>query len=224
MKIAELAERIVRAVSGGKATNEGSIDYAYIESMLPKWRRRAISIVYNGDRETAGNKMVAPDWMQSVTLTIPASQRLSTNQNIYTECECPAPLRLNVEGDGFIFFGDAQDTVGFTRIQSMSYAADLVRRGDLNKDEIGYVLVGKKARFYGNKQLENVTIEGILDNPLDDPNFDIDNDEYPVDEDTIEVMERIAFRELAPIMGVPEDLINDGVDTKDRRINKTNAV
>jgi hypothetical protein len=79
-------------------------------------------------------------------------------------------------------------------------------------------------RFYGNKQLETFTIQAILSNPLDDPDFDIDNDPYPVSEDVISVMERIAMGELLQEQNTPEDLTNDGVDTKDRRVNKANIV
>lgn len=97
-------------------------------------------------------------------------------------------------------------------------------RGDLTEEVIGFIVLGTDIRFYGNKQLENFTIQAILSNPLDDPNFDIDNDQYPVSEDVISVMERIAMQELLQEQNIPEDLINDGVDTKDRRVNKANIV
>jgi hypothetical protein len=42
MLLDEITERIVRACQGGKAKDESQIDYAYIESKVPKWRQAAI--------------------------------------------------------------------------------------------------------------------------------------------------------------------------------------
>lgn len=221
MNLAEVTERMVRAANGGKAKNEG-VSYPYVESLVPKYRQRAILIVYNGSREFAANKFIPNEWLQQFTLTIPIEQNTDTSKN-FLEIECPSPASLNVSEDGCIFTGDDDKSVGFKRIKSVSYASDLNNRGDLNQGQIGYVLVGNKIRFYGNKQLRSVDFAWVLNDPLDMPNFDIDG-EYPVNETVIEVMETIARAELSQIMGAPEDLVKDGVDTKDRRVNKANVV
>lgn len=220
MNLAEITERFVRAVNGGKAKNEG-ISYPYIESLVPKYRQRAILIAYNGSREFAGNRFIPNEWYQSFTLEIPLIQNTDTTKN-YLEIDCPSPARLNSSEDGCIFTGDNDLTIGFTRIASISYASDLTKRGDLNQDQIGYVLVGNKIRFYGNKQLRSAGCNWVMNDPLDVADFDIDGD-YPVSEDVIEIMESLARAELGQIMGMPEDLIKDGTDTKDRRINKANV-
>lgn len=218
MILAEITERIIRAVFGGKAKNEG-VDYAYIESMIPKWRQRAILIVYNGSREFAGNKYISPEWLQTFKIDVPASELLPSNTNTYLTINCPSILRLNTMQDGLIFFGDGEDMINFRRIRSTAYASDLIIRGDLNQNVIGYVKNGDDIYIFGNKQLESVTLHTVLSNPLDAPNFNIDTDDFPVSEDVIEVMERIATAELMPELSIPEDLIKDGVDTKDRRPN-----
>jgi hypothetical protein len=222
--LSELTERIVRHVFGGKAKNESQVDYAYIESMVPKWRQQGISISYNGSRDVAGNKFIAPEWIQTTQLAIPQSERNTTNLNIFLTVDCPPMIRLNVEGDGALFVGNSATTTGFSRIKSVSYASDLVRRGDLNKEKIGYVLLKNQMRLYGDKQLRTVDLESVFADPLDCTDFNIDTDPYPVSEDVIALMERIAQAELTPEMNGPEDLINDGVDTKDRRVNKANAI
>lgn len=222
MLLDEITERIVRACQGGKAKDETEIDFEYVESKVPKWRQSAISILYNGSREQAANSYIPPDWYQTVTISIPNNQ--SNNSKSYITATVPSVIRINSNTDGFVFVGDDDDTVNFIRISSPSYASDLMSRGDLTEEVIGFIVLGTDIRFYGNKQLENFTIQAILSNPLDDPNFDIDNDQYPVSEDVISVMERIAMQELLQEQNIPEDLINDGVDTKDRRVNKANIV
>lgn len=222
MLLDEITERIVRACQGGKAKDETEIDFEYVESKVPKWRQSAISILYNGSREQAANSYISPDWYQTVTISIPNNQ--SNNSKSYITATVPSVVRINSNTDGFVFVGDDDDTVNFIRISSPSYASDLMSRGDLTEEVIGFIVLGTDIRFYGNKQLENFTIQAILSNPLDDPNFDIDNDQYPVSEDVISVMERIAMQELLQEQNITEDLINDGVDTKDRRVNKANIV
>ena len=222
MLLENITERIVRACQGGKAKDEAQIDYTYVESKCPKWRQSAMSILYNGSKEQAANGFISPDWYQTITISVPSGQ--SNNNKSYIKATVPSVIRINSNTDGFVFVGDDDDTVNFTRISSPSYASDLMARGDLNEDVIGFIVIGSDIRFYGNKQLENFTIQAILSDPLDDPNFDIDNDPYPVSEDVISVMERIAMGELLQEQNTPEDLINDGVDTKDRRLNKANIV
>ncbi len=222
MLLDEITERIVRSCQGGKAKDETEIDFEYIESKIPKWRQAAMSILYNGSREQAANSYISPDWYQTITIPIPSNQ--SNNNKSYITATVPKVIRINNNTDGFVFVGDDDDTVNFIRISSPSYASDLMSRGDLSEDVIGFIVLGSDIRFYGNKQLENFTIQAILSNPLDDPNFDIDNDQYPVSEDVVSVIERIAMQELLQEQNIPEDLINDGVDTKDRRVNKANTI
>lgn len=222
MLLEDITERIVRACQGGKAKDETEIDFEYVESKVSKWRQAAISILYNGSREQAANSYISPDWYQIISIAVPSGQ--SNNNKSYITATVPSVIRINSNTDGFVFVGDDDDTVNFIRISSPSYASDLMSRGDLTEEVIGFIVLGSDIRFYGNKQLEKFTIQAILSNPLDDPNFDIDNDPYPVSEDVISVMERIAMQELLQEQNIPEDLINDGVDTKDRRINKANIV
>jgi hypothetical protein len=222
MLLDEITERIVRSCQGGKAKDETEIDFAYIESKVPKWRQAAMSILYNGSREQAANSYISPDWYQTITIEVPSGQ--SNNNKSYITATVPSVIRINSNTDGFVFVGDDDDSVNFIRISSPSYASDLMSRGDLTEEVIGFIVLGSDIRFYGNKQLETFTIQAILSNPLDDPNFDIDNDPYPVSEDVISVMERIAMGELLQEQNTPEDLTNDGVDTKDRRVNKANIV
>jgi hypothetical protein len=222
MLLEEITERIVRSCQGGKAKDETEIDFAYIESKVPKWRQAAMSILYNGSREQAENSYISPDWYQTITIEVPSGQ--SNNNKSYITATVPSVIRINSNTDGFVFVGDDDDSVNFIRISSPSYASDLMSRGDLTEEVIGFIVLGSDIRFYGNKQLETFTIQAILSNPLDDPDFDIDNDPYPVSEDVISVMERIAMGELLQEQNTPEDLTNDGVDTKDRRVNKANIV
>jgi hypothetical protein len=222
MLLDEITERIIRACQGGKAKDESQIDYAYIESKVPKWRQAAISILYNGSREQGANNFISPSWYQTVSVAIPSGQ--SNNSKSYITATVPSVIRINSTTDGFVFVGDDEDTVNYIRINSPSYASDLMSRGDLTEEVIGYIVIGSDIRFYGNKQLETFTIQAVLSDPLDDTNFDIDNDPYPVSEDVISVIERIAMQELLQEQNTPEDLINDGVDTKDRRTNKANTI
>jgi hypothetical protein len=222
MILAEITERLVRKVFGGKASNEG-VDYAYIESMVPKWRQRAILLAYNGSREYAANMYIAPEWVQIFTVDIPAAQRLPSNTNVFLAVTVPPLLRLKTQMDGLIFFGDEEGMVNFRRIKSTAYAADLQRRGDLSENAIGYVKVDNSIYIFGNKQLESATANAVLADPMDCPDFNIDEDDYPVSEDVIEIMERVAMQELFPEFNQPEDQIRDGVSTQDRRVNKINA-
>lgn len=221
-KLAEITEKIIRDVGGTKDNTDGKIDYLWIEANVPRWRQEAIEQVIAGSKVRGGNDFIPSQLYQRFTVTIDKS--IQNTAYSYSIATIPAAVRIKQWFDGSLFLGDKKTMRGFSQIASPSYASDLVKRGDLNKNNIGYLETGPEIKLFGDKDLVDFYVERVCANPASVPDFDIDIHEYPVDELTELVLCQIARAELVPTTSKPADTVNDAVETLERRPNKANQV
>ena len=63
--------------------------------------------------------------------------------------------------------------------------------------------------------------EAIFEVPNDLPDFVYETSPYPIGENNIRQLEIITFQHIAPKLGMPVDLLNNGMDeTKNANVNK----
>ncbi len=218
-KLAELTEKIVRSVGGGKNTIDGDVDYPWVESNIPRWRQEAIFECYSGTRgkngARASNTLLPPELFQTFDVEIdPKLQDTALN---YIIAILPSPVRISSAMNGSNFVGNGETGIGFAKISSASRASDLLRRGDLNKDVVGYLDIAEETRIYGDKEIKIVSAVRICANPADAPNFDIDEDEYPNSDDVETLLLAKAQAEITGQTIKPADPIDDGSNTLNRR-------
>lgn len=219
--IPQLTEKIIRSVEGSVDPNDGKLDYLYIEANLSKWRQSAINRSINGAKDKGINWFIPPQLYQEFEIDIiRADQNPSWD---YVEVEIPAPARMNEIFDGTGFLGDRNTNRSFSQISSPMYASDLVRRGDLNKDTVGFLNIGHKTRFYGDKELKKVYVQRVCVDPTAVPDYDIDITIYPLDEDTEALLILLAAAELNPQVAKVTDVVSDMVSTMERRALKVNG-
>ena len=104
-KLAELTEKIVRSVGGGKNTIDGDVDYAWVESNIPRWRQEAFFECYSGTHtkyaSRAGNTLIPSVLFQSFDITVdPKLQDKNVN---YIVVLIPPALRIVSSMDGSNF-------------------------------------------------------------------------------------------------------------------------
>ena len=221
-KLAEITEKIIRSVSGGKDTVDGKVDYLWIESNIPRWRQEAVFLCISGGKNKARNYFLPSELFQTFTITIVLKDQDKTLP--YIKATIPSAARIDGAINGSNFVGNALTGIGFSQISTASYASSLLDRGDLNKDIVGYLDVGTETRFYGDKELKEISIVRILANPSDAPNFDIDNSEYPNSNDVETMLIMVAKAELVQELLKPADTISDGVETIEKRAVAQNNV
>lgn len=88
-----------------------------------------------------------------------------------------------------------------------------------------YEIYNKRLRVYGSTVLEAVSFKALFEDPLkladlnccsgDDPCFDPDTDDFPLEADLADLLHKMTYEELLKIMmRLPQDLENDAKDER----------
>lgn len=222
MKLREITDQILRSVQGGVSKDDSKFSRPAIQALVPKWRAEAILRIYNGSREIRANKFLSPFLYMQEELTF--DLRLQVPGAQFRLFQGAAPLQLDDQANGCVFVGDQKSGNNFIQLKSPAYF-DIARdAGLISPKEVYYSITGDMWKVWGNTQISTLYRDFIPADPLDISGFDQEADEYPVSQDVLALMMRIAAMELAPEANRPADHINDGTETLERRVNKANIV
>lgn len=222
MILREITDQIIRSVEGGASTDDSKFSRRAVEALVPKWRSAAIIISYNGDRQTGSNTLLNAALYQSLDIAIDNSIQVSAAK--FTLFECPKVVQINSQMNGFVFVGDLNTATQFTQIKSPAQYANAKAADLIDNAKVYYYQVSDTMYVRGNTLLKSFHIDGIFQDPTVVSGFNVETDEYPVSEDILGIMLKLAYNDLAPVSAKPADNVNDGQETLERRINKANIV
>ena len=180
----QVAEQIISAINAFDDTVGSNINPRQVEGMLAGLRQDAILAKYNGSRYLAAARRINGDWVQKFELTIdPTIQDVNAE---YLLVDCPKAVSINENRSGFVYVGRQKKTNKFFMAQSRDEIATLKARGFINNGKtIVAMYSDNQLEIYGDKSLQKVYLEAILQFPEDKPNFDEEFDDYPVSADLI---------------------------------------
>ena len=69
--------------------------------------------------------------------------------------------------------------------------------------------------------IKELRTDGIFANPTDIPTYNIEHDQYPIDDNTLVLMKKlIVLSELVPMASAEPDRISDSTDKKQQPIRR----
>lgn len=219
----EIAEHLIASVNAFDDTVGSNINPLQVEALADALRQDAILAKYNGSRYLAAAKRIDPDWVQSFELTIDkAAQDINAD---FIVVDCPKPISINQNTDGFIYVGRKNKIAKFYKAQSMDEIATLNARGFINNGkDIVYIYTDNQLKIYGNNALEKLWVSVILQNPSQQPGFDEEYDDYPVSMDILTMMVDLFKEKMRIAVSQPADTISDMAPTNSVRQEKNNLV
>ena len=223
MTLDQVEEIIERSINAGLATLNGKWQPLYIEELIHEARGQAIIETYNGSRRLASSKRISGEWLQDFNLTITPSQQ---NPDVdYLVVQCPAPVRINSNTDGLVYVGSRNNAVAFKKATNRQEIAMYIQRGFIKDGkDIVYYLDGNKLYIYGNKQLKNLAVSGVFQDPTAVTGYDIKDENYPISRDLIPLMEDYIINRLRVALGQTPDIISDASVSNDQARIKANIV
>lgn len=213
MFVKQVVDELIRAANAAVNTIGTKWDGEYVLGLLPQLKSEAIISAYNGDRHTAGNKMIAPQWVLPYTINIIGNEQ---NPNVnYVEASMPSFVRINQVTDGVIYMGSASPPYNFYRAFTQTEVSGLLKRGFGKGKEIIWLPVGQKVRFYGNTNLKIVESHIIPVDPFDLPGFNPYTSEYPIDPQVLGIMKDLFIVKARAEMGMTADVVDDKAQTNE---------
>lgn len=222
MIIREIADVLIRSVSGGTNPQDNKFDMPYVEAITPNIWGKAIRLDYNGDARNSGSRRLSYSWSMNYQPTYTESLQVSGAD--YLLFDCPRPMMVNRFVDGLIYVGERLKTASWTKFTSREDVANAYARNFFaSGTEIGYLYNGTYLEVYGNKNIRNIDVRIIPNNPMDVPGFDPDTDDYPVDDALINLMVGLFKEEQNVNINRPADPIFDTAETTAKQSIKINT-
>lgn len=219
MILREIADTLIRSVSGGTNGVDNKYEPRYVEALVPQLREQALKIVYFGDKNTGASRRIDYAYVQNITVQVDTN--LDTDLD-YITFDCPKPITVGRMVDGLLYVGKKNSATSFSKMLNREDIAQAQARGMFNGAVIAYIWENGKLEVYGNKMLKELNIRAAFSDPSQVSGFDVDTDEYPITESLLLIMTDLFKSNQNVNINKPADPIMDATDTTTRGIISQN--
>lgn len=211
MTLPEVRESTIRTVSAALKTDEDRYEPDFMEAIIHQYRASAIAIMWREDKRINAN------WTQQY---IAVYSKDLQEDDCFVRFECPALIKLDRKTDGAIYVGSASGNVAYRKVTSRAELANnnLHRYTKTNSRTIKVLWSDGYWEAHGNNLIKELRTDGIFANPTDIPTYNVELDQYPIDEDTLSLMKKlIILSEVVPMAAKEPDRISDSTDKTTQR-------
>ena len=211
MNTIEIIESLAKMPSGAIFTDESRYNELYLISIANKFRAEAIREYYRI------NKRINPVCYQRF---YPEYVQEEQYEWCFYRFKCPQVINMDDISNGFRFVGTLNSSKSFDIIKTRGELSTFLNHPvltpaagrnvcALHDGTTGYWEIYAK----GNKLPKFFVVEMIQQNPLDNPEFNVDFSEYPVSNDLLPMMESLVYQANTSISSATQpDYLDDGVD------------
>jgi hypothetical protein len=209
----QIADILIRSVSGGDNVADGKYSPQYVEALIPALRQKAITGSYYGTRTRAASRVLDYELFQTANLTV---NNVPNNPMDFVTFSCPNTIMVGRLIHGLVFVGQINDSVEFKRLLNRSDVANMRARNMFDGNVIAFISAPPVIEVYGNNALTELQVRGIFSDPTEVPNFDIENDSYPISQELLDYMIELFKIQMNINISMPVDTTLDGKVTNPR--------
>lgn len=210
-----LSEDLIRSQSGGVFTNENKADVDYIMFILDQFRALAIESFYNDPRKRLTE--LHNSLLQRYTVSKVDAEQISepTDNCIKViRFKMPQVLMVNNVVNGIGYIGSPNGRNGFRVLRNRGELTGVYEHNFLSPEKgnriYALIDVDDYVEIHGNDGQDNLLINACFSSPTLVPNFDIENDRYPINNAIVGKMKDYINKiTLNQIYQTPEDRIQD---------------
>jgi len=218
VKLTEIAEEIIRQGEGGVLADESKYDQYYVYNMVHDARAYVLR------QDFLKYRRWAPLAIQTFN---PVYEEQFQLDACYTRFNLPCSfIQGDSRMDGLVYFGGEQllHAQDFKRIKNRQEMADLVSH-PVMKPGVHYTAVMLEGLVATVISREPITqypvVAGVFDDPTAIQGYSIENDQYPMPEDLIDVMIDVIFKgTMKYVMVRQADTLSDSAQTIEQRGGK----
>ena len=219
-KLNEYADLLVRIVNAFEVKVGGKYsDLEAVEALIPTLRQEAILIKYNGSQNIAASKKIDPACIQSFLIPIVSADQDAEVDYLVFNSPRFVNIAKGVSGD--IYVGAKRLTQAFKKVYTRTEIDTLKTRGYLNDGKhILYMNADDKMNVYGNKMLKEIWVEGILVDPIEASNFNVETDPYPMSEDLFTIVMDLFKQKVGITINQVQDNVDNDTSSQGRGATK----
>lgn len=214
----EIIERLSRLPSGGVINDQNRYDFGYLGQLLITARAKYIQTQYVGDRTTAKNRRINPVCYQKHWLTF---EKDLQDSDCYVLFRCPEVVSIDGNSDGMRYVGTIDGSCTYRRVVSRAQLSTYNKHPMMNTNSDRFISAlydggASMLELHGNPMLKQCMVECVFQNPLDIPTYNIEQDNFPVSNDAIPVIESMIMRDILSIEAatkIPSPSINNNIQS-----------
>ncbi len=214
MTLPQIRESVIRIVSAALKTDEDRYEPDYIDAIVHQYRAEAIWQIWQKERRVNAN------WTQQFISEYSSDLQ---EDDCFVRFACPPLIALGKKADGAVYVGSADGHVTYRKVTSRAELAnnDLHRFTKTNNRTIKVLWSDGYWEAHGDPLIKELRTDGIFANPTDIPTYNIEHDQYPIDDNTLVLMKKlIVLSELVPMASAEPDRISDSTDKKQQPIRR----
>ncbi len=214
MTLVELVDVTERFLSNtGVATDESKWDALYLENLIHRYSRMAITQYY------AQAKNINPIWAQRFDLVYDKDFQ---EGDCLVKFKVPSILILGNTQTGLIYFGNRTGICTFRFVKTRAELAMYGGHRFTNRSKIIRALYTEGVLEERNDtMLQNAFVDMVGLNPTDFPTFNRKSSQYPISEDLIPLMHQLMWKNEGQLLSLrPVDGNPNKVDDNNTRNTK----
>ncbi len=192
MLLKEIVEMFQRQAGGGVFDTDTRYDIGFSEDTIHKARA---TVMFNYYQKY---KKINPIWLQPFIGTYDADLQESKR---FVKFVCPPTVTLDDFIDGFIYVGNLDGTVEYTKnpdraslLNSQSHR--YISRGLSNPT---FIYFNGCIEIYNNPNIKELKVDGIFLDPTKVSSYNKEYDPYPVDDSLIPLMQDLIYNSESKI-------------------------
>lgn len=187
----KIADDIVMSAQGGIFAEQSKFQIPFIYDLIHQYRQVVMRIAYSKTGR------INPLWLNQY---IPEYSEDIQESKLFVKFECPAPVILDDQTDGFLYIGTLDKNINFKKAQSRAELA-MYNQHRATKSGIKTIWSDGYIEVWGNPLEKEIRIDGVFANPTLLPEYNIDFSEYPLGGDDIMAMKKLIFVEQTKQIG-----------------------
>lgn len=206
--IVERAESLVRLISGGIDTSETKFEQGFLYAKLNEGRAFVLRQDYAKTKRwnPVAIQRYYPEYVK----------RYQVTGSCYIRFRIPSVINVEARKDGIIYIGSSTKSETFRRIKSRTELSDFNDHPVMSAQSGLYtaaLVTNRDVEIYSKNIIKYPMVEAIFNEPHLLPDYNIEKDEYPIDDSLMAQIETYLLQQSFGLMAsTPADTLSSGSD------------
>lgn len=172
--LVKIAEDIIKSSQGAIFAEQSKFQIPYLYDLIHQYREVVLRLNYtkSGKISPISLQQYAPEFSEALQ-----------ESKLYVKFECPSPIVLDEQTDGFLYIGTLDKSCNFRKNQNRAelamYQSHRVTKVGID-GKIKTIYSDGFLEVWGNPLQKEIRIDGVFSNPTLLPDYNFDLSDYPI--------------------------------------------
>jgi len=203
MTLIQIADQLIKEVQGGVRSASSKFSREYMYSLIHAYRANVIRAQFTK------SSRIHPTWTQQF---YPEYSKDLQDDECAIKFQVPPSIIMSSTTNGYLYIGEVGGNCAYPQLNSRAELA-VYNQHRVTKKDVRIIYSDGILEVYGNTELKMIRIDGVFQDPTKLPTYNIELDEYPIDNESLNMMkDMIVKAELGAEAQTPANFKQDALD------------